>query len=90
MLTCDPSEGMLAEEIAPVLALHSAPHQGAGGNAADEPDRHEADFLPAHDIARLAVSAWAIVTPSAYSRSPPTGSPRAIRDTVRGYRDSLR
>src|SRR5437879_4713806 len=30
-------------------------------------------------IALRAESAWAIVTPSAYSRSPPTGSPRAIR-----------
>ena len=33
-------------------------------------------------MARRAVSAWAIVTPSAYSRSPPMGMPRAIRVTA--------
>ena len=38
----------------------------------------------AHDIALRAVKAWAMVTPSAYSRSPPTGSPRAILEIVSG------
>jgi hypothetical protein len=80
----------LAEKIAAVLTLHSAPEETAGSYAADESYSYEAGALPAHDIALRAVSACAIVTPSAYSRSPPTGSPRAIRETVRGYRASFR
>src|SRR5579863_3747962 len=39
---------------------------------------------PGHRISRRADSACAIVTPSAYSRSPPTGMPRAMRETVSG------
>jgi hypothetical protein len=74
----------LAEKVAAILALHPAPDKTAGGYAADESHCYEASALPAHDIALRAVSACAIVTPSAYSRSPPTGSPRAMRETVSG------
>jgi hypothetical protein len=74
----------LAEKIAAILALHPAPDKTAGSYSADESHSYEARALSAHDIDLRALSAWAIVTPSAYSRSPPTGSPRAMRETVRG------
>jgi len=51
---------------------------------------HRPDYGPSpptdrtQRISRRAESACAIVTPSAYSRSPPTGIPRAIRETVTG------
>jgi len=77
-------DGGFAEEVSTVLALHMAPDQMPSSNATDEANCHETRALSAHDIARLAVSACAIVTPSAYSRSPPTGSPRAILETVSG------
>jgi hypothetical protein len=48
---------VLAEEIPAVLALHVGPHQAARGNATQKPNGYEAQFLFAHDIARLAVSA---------------------------------
>jgi hypothetical protein len=47
----------LAEEIAAILALQMRPHQAPGSNAAQKPDGYEAQFLSAHDIALLAVSA---------------------------------
>jgi hypothetical protein len=58
-------QGRLAEKVAAVLALHPAPDKSAGGYPANESYRDEARALSAHDIALRAVSAWAIVTPSA-------------------------
>src|SRR5439155_1583169 len=42
---------------------------------------HPASVLSDSVMSRRASNAWAIVTPSAYSRSPPTGMPRAMRVT---------
>jgi len=80
-----------AHARAAAVALHSAPHQRAGGNPAEKAYRNEScAALSAHDIALLAVNAWAMVTPSAYSRSPPTGRPRAMRVIVTACFASLR
>ena len=78
------------EKIAAVSPLHSRPQQRSGGKAADESDGDKPASGSPHVIVRRAVSACAIVTPSAYSRSPPTGNPRAMRETVSGSLAILR
>src|SRR5438270_3003740 len=80
----DAKQWRLAEEIAAVVTLHSAPEKRSCGDASHKSNGDKGRALPLHDIALRAVSACAIVTPSAYSRSPPTGRPRAIRETVSG------
>src|SRR5438874_1162407 len=81
----DAEKRIAGEQIAPAVALHSAPHQRTSRHAAEESHGDCASALStAHDIALRAVKAWAMVTPSAYSRSPPTGSPRAILEIVSG------
>src|SRR5205823_3935459 len=79
----DAEERIPREQVAATVPLHSAPHQRTRCHAAQKSHGDETRTLAtAHDIALLAVNAWAMVTPSAYSRSPPTGSPRAILETV--------
>jgi hypothetical protein len=82
---CDETlERAAAEELAPKVVADTGPHQTARDYAGKKAS--EGQSRPSDDshIALRASSAWAIVTPSAYSRSPPTGSPRAMRDTVSG------
>jgi hypothetical protein len=78
------------EQIAPVLSLEMTPRERAARRSAKKPKCHQLVTSSAIHIDRRAESACAIVTPSAYSRSPPTGRPRAIRVTVSRYGDSLR
>jgi len=74
---------MPAEQVAAILLLEMTPGQRAECDSAKKTKSCKATVTCCDHIARRADSACAIVTPSAYSRSPPTGSPRAMRDTVR-------
>ena len=85
-----PTERMAAEKVAPVLLLEMTPGQRTAGCPAKKSKCGELPVPCAIHIVRRAESACAIVTPSAYSRSPPTGRPRAMRLTVNLYGDSLR
>jgi len=78
----EPAKWMTAEQIAAVLALNMAPRQRAARGPTEESQRSKSAVTRAYHIARRADNACAMVTPSAYSRSPPTGSPRAMRVTV--------
>src|SRR5690349_22557890 len=77
------AQGARAEQVAPVpphvlLRHHHADH---GPDAQPEEQRlGPRSHHPA--ISRRAAIARPIVTPSAYSRSPPTGNPSAIRVTL--------
>lgn len=79
-----------AEQIAPVLSLEMTPRESTTRRSANKSKCCQLLILSITHIDRRAESACAIVTPSAYSRSPPTGRPRAIRVTVSLYGDSLR
>ncbi len=68
-----------AEEIASVLPLEVGPCHRTTGNAHHKTGCGERSDISVSHIARRAASACAMVTPSAYSRSPPTGRPRAMR-----------
>src|SRR5688500_13592731 len=86
----EPPERMPAEQVATILALKMTPCKRAAGRSRNESESGELPVTNGYHIARRAESACAIVTPSAYSRSPPTGSPRAMRVTVSWYGDNLR
>ena len=85
-----PAERMAAEEVATVLPLKVAPRESAACDAGNKSQSSELAVTSADHITRRADSACAMVTPSAYSRSPPTGSPRAMRVIVSWYGDNLR
>src|SRR5689334_8352744 len=73
--------GASAEQITAAPLHLATPDQQSDNKTAEEPGRHRlcvAPFCPPPHIVLLAARACAMVTPSAYSRSPPTGSPRAI------------
>ncbi len=74
---------MFAEEVATVLTLKVTPRERAAGETSNEAKSRQLAVTAADHIARRADKACAMVTPSAYSRSPPTGNPRAMRVTVR-------
>src|SRR5688500_8578159 len=78
----EPAERLRVEQIAPeALHLH-APDERPHRRATEKPQCRQIRRTAHHRISRRADSACAIVTPSAYSRSPPTGNPRAMRDTT--------
>ena len=76
------TQSMPAEEIATVLLLEMAPRERSTRSSAQKTKRRQLAVSSAIHNVRRAESACAIVTPSAYSRSPPTGRPRAMRLTV--------
>src|SRR5688572_16888549 len=83
-----PTPGTRVEQLAaPAPHLH-APDERPYRRATEKAQRRQTGRSSHHRISRRAVSACAIVTPSAYSRSPPTGSPRAMRDTITGVADA--
>src|SRR5690606_13521447 len=73
-----------AEQVAPVDVELPSGQQDSHRQAAQESQGSHNIGTPGHFISLRAARACAMVTPSAYSRSPPTGSPRAIRDTESG------
>jgi len=83
MLSLDFAKRVTTEKIAPVLLLKMTPCKSTERYASKKSERRETAVTRTDHIARRAESACAIVTPSAYSRSPPTGNPRAMRETVR-------
>src|SRR5688500_14534271 len=93
--------GLRAEQVAPAALHLHAPHDETRHDTADESRRHQpataararatTNSLPAQShIALRAASACAIDAPSAYSRSPPIGRPRAMRVTLTGVDASSR
>src|SRR5207302_7467554 len=81
------AQRVAAEEIAAATAYLHAPHDEPGDDASDKPGRDETMTTRAmassqSHIALRAASACAMDAPSAYSRSPPTGRPRAMRVTL--------
>src|SRR5438067_2921402 len=81
------TQRVVAEEITPATPYLHAPHDEPGDDASDKPGRDEtmttrAPACSQSHIALRAASACAMDAPSAYSRSPPIGSPRAMRVTL--------
>src|SRR5829696_515349 len=77
-----PSERTRAEQIAPMVrqpVLRQQPAAGQPEHHATSEDPHPGAHQP---TSCRATSAWARVTPSMYSRSPPIGRPRAKRVTL--------
>ena len=77
----EPAQRVPAEKIAPMLALQVTPRESPARQSRKKAETRQLAVTTADHIARRAESACAMVTPSAYSRSPPTGSPRAMRVT---------
>src|SRR5690349_2255524 len=87
------ADGAAAEQVTAAPPNLGTPDQQADNKTAEEPGGHRFGVIPLRPTLHmllLAASACAIVTPSAYSKSPPTGSPRAILDTVIGREASCR
>jgi len=81
------ADGAATEQVTPAPPNLGTPDQQADNKTAEKPGGHRfgvIPFCPAPHMVLLAARACAIVTPSAYSRSPPTGNPRAILVTVTG------
>src|SRR5688500_957203 len=74
-------ERLRVEQVAPEAVHLHAPYERPHRRATEKAERRHVRHPAHHRISRRAESACAIVTPSAYSRSPPTGNPRAMRDT---------
>ena len=74
----------------PLYAINSIPQSTPVRDGARDGGRATLDADAHHAISRRAARACAIVTPSAYSRSPPTGRPRAMRVTVSWWGTSCR
>src|ERR1043166_5133351 len=79
----EPAPWTRIEQLSPRPMNLRAPDDCASDEASDHRRRHRYLRFSPH-IALRAFRAWAMVTPSAYSRSPPTGIPRAIRVTETG------
>src|SRR5688500_13474189 len=80
----EPAQRIPAEKRPAIDMLLAGPGHDPRDGTDDESGRQSAANAVGHRISRRADSAWAMVTPSAYSRSPPTGRPRAMRETVSG------
>src|SRR5512146_2654897 len=77
-----PPPRTIAEKVAPGALCLLSPDDQPQRKATSQPDGQRRHVPRAwHHISLRALIAWAIVTPSAYSRSPPTGRPRAMRVT---------
>src|SRR5258708_11970258 len=84
-----PAPWTAAEQLPPRPMNLRAPDDCASDHPPEEPGGDGNSCVASH-IALRAVSACAMVTPSAYSRSPPTGMPRAIRVTTIAWPASCR
>jgi len=78
------AQRMTTEQVPAVRMLCPTPRQRPDRRADGQSYEYPL-MIALHDIALRAANACAMVTPSAYSKSPPTGSPRAMRDTVNAY-----